>query len=343
MKKQGMEKNDSNAILYKKDKFEEVRRFHASLHLVAGKNYNRTDKLSEEMYYPSMGLFVLLKRKQGGLSDEESEEKGQNFILVVNTHILFNKNRGHVKFGMLVLLFKIIHEIKAQFNPGSIILCGDFNIAPNSMLYNYIATGHVHLGVDLKEFSNQAYLMYLSQHKPLGELINISDIKYKPRPNPKVTISQIFLQNLNACQIKMPANENDITITFENHFTQDIKINVAHTIRVSMEELSSKLGLKSSYAKFNKKYFQSNSSKPSFKDLHFWFNPGTHNNDSFISNFTEDVRHTVDYVWYNSSKFHVARILQAPDPEYLSQSQSGCPFDSFPSDHFSLVVDFVDK
>lgn len=338
-----MQKSDSNAILFKKDKFEEVRRYHTSLHLVEGQNYNRTDKLSEEMYYPSMGLFMLLKRKRSGSNDEESEEKGSDLILVVNTHILFNKNRGHVKFGMLVLLFKIINEIKAQSNFGSVILCGDFNIAPNSMLYNYISTGHVHLGVDLKEFSNQAYLMYLSQNKQLDELISISDMKYKPRPNPKVTISQIFLQNLNACQVKMPTNQNDITITFENHFIQDIKINVAHSMRVSMEELSTNLNLKSAYAKFNKKYFQSYSSKPSFTDMHFWFNPNTHNNDSFITNFTEDVRHTVDYVWYNSSQFQVARILQAPDLEYLAKSQSGCPFDSFPSDHFSLVVDFVDK
>ncbi len=338
-----MQKSDSNAILYKKDKFEEVRRFHTSLHLVEGQNYNRTDKLSEEMYYPSMGLFVLLRRKRADSDHDEESKEGQDLILVVNTHILFNKNRGHVKFGMLVLLFKIMNEIKVKYNYGSTILCGDFNIAPNSMLYNYIATGHVHLGVDLKEFSNQAYLMYLASNKPLDELISISDMKYKPRPNPKVTISQIFLQNLNACQIKMPTDPKDITITFENHFTQDIKINVAHTIRVAMEELSSNLHLKSSYAKFNKKFFQTFSSKPSFNDLHFWFNPNTHNNDSFISNFTDDVRHTVDYVWYNSSQFHVARVLQCPDPQYLAQSQSGSPFDFFPSDHFSLVVDFVDK
>lgn len=340
-----MQKSDTNAILYKKDKFEEVRRFYASLHLVEGFNYNRVDKLSEEMYYPSLGLFILLKNRksQSAEADIENEEKKDSLTLIVNTHILFNKNRGHVKMGMLVLIFRIIAKLKAMFKIDSIIMCGDFNLAPNSMLYNYIATGVLHLNVDLKEFSNQSYLMYLTQQKDLDELVSISDMKYKPRPNAKTTISQIFLQNLNACEVKIPIDPSDMLIKFENNFTQDIKINVSHAIRVTLEELSKSIHLKSSYAKFNKKFYQAFKDKASFNDLHYWFNPATHNNDAFISNFTEDVQHAVDYIWYSSEEMTVARILQCPDPEYLNSSKHTCPFDSFPSDHFCMIADFIDK
>lgn len=91
------------------------------------------------MYYPSMGLFVLLKNK---LTSDT--------LLIVNTHLLFNKNRGHVKLGMLVLLMKSISKIKSQYPVESVFFCGDFNMAPCSMLYNFMINKGVNLSVDLK-------------------------------------------------------------------------------------------------------------------------------------------------------------------------------------------------
>lgn len=73
------------------------------------------------------------------------------------------------------------------------------------------------------------------------------------------------------------------------------------------------------------------------------FDEADNHNDAFLTHYTEDVKHTIDYVWYSSSKYTVGGVLQAPDLNFLESNSIGCPFGPFASDHFSLLIDFVKK
>jgi len=74
--------------------------------------------------------------------------------MVLTTHFLFNMNRGHVKLGFIVMIMKAIQAIKKKYGVEDVFFSGDFNLIPNSMLYNYIVNHKLNLKVDLKEYSN---------------------------------------------------------------------------------------------------------------------------------------------------------------------------------------------
>ncbi|PIC25618.1 hypothetical protein B9Z55_018481 [Caenorhabditis nigoni] len=70
-------------------------------------------------------------------------------ILVANTHLLFNEERGDVKLAQLAILFASIQQMRdnlgkqADFN-GSIppvIIMGDFNMEANSLVYDFVVKG----------------------------------------------------------------------------------------------------------------------------------------------------------------------------------------------------------
>ncbi len=72
----------------------------------------------------------------------------------MTTHLLFNNNRGHVKLGIVFLVMKAILELKKKHHIQDVFFTGDFNVIPNSVLYNYITRNNLNLKADLKEYSN---------------------------------------------------------------------------------------------------------------------------------------------------------------------------------------------
>lgn len=137
----------------------------------------------KEMYYPSVGQFVLLE-------DINLKRK----VLCANTHLLFNKNRGHTKLGMIVLILKIASSLlKNQAKDAAFIFAGDFNLFPNSMLYNWLSGRGLNLTTDLREYSNQAFFMTMSEFKDPIEISLHSDRKYKFRNPGKSAVMNSFL------------------------------------------------------------------------------------------------------------------------------------------------------
>ncbi|CAI2353637.1 unnamed protein product [Caenorhabditis sp. 36 PRJEB53466] len=66
-------------------------------------------------------------------------------VIVANTHLIFNQERGDVKLAQLAILFANIHQMHKNFlmfNPAVIVL-GDFNIEPYSKIYDFIVTGQL--------------------------------------------------------------------------------------------------------------------------------------------------------------------------------------------------------
>jgi len=74
-------------------------------------------------------LFTLLRSK-----------KTQQLYLVVNCHILFNKNRGDIKFIQTSLIMQGIREVAGRYSGEEVVYmwAGDFNTYPCSPLYNYL-------------------------------------------------------------------------------------------------------------------------------------------------------------------------------------------------------------
>ncbi|KAJ3362928.1 Protein angel 2 [Allomyces javanicus] len=92
-------------------------------------------------------------------------------FMVANTHILFNPRRGAVKVGQIHTLLTRIHAmldaeaLPAECEDLSIIntdptdvpvfVCGDFNSAPHSAVYHFVASGAVDLAAPDDELAGQ--------------------------------------------------------------------------------------------------------------------------------------------------------------------------------------------
>lgn len=90
-------------------------------------------------------------------------------LCVVNTHLLFNKNRGDIKLLQLACLFAEIDKLKKEYlsikgkhKPQSsikkipVVLSGDFNTTPFCPLYNFIIRGYLNYkGMNKKALSGQ--------------------------------------------------------------------------------------------------------------------------------------------------------------------------------------------
>ena len=332
--KLGMNKQDGVVIFYNSKKFELRKRMYLNMFLEKGQNYEFDDVLSNDMYYPSMALFMVLTEKEGN-------NKGKH-VLVVNTHLLFNKNRGHVKLAMVVLIMKAIDAIKKDYGVKDVFMCGDFNLIPNSMLYEYINTGNIDLYCGLRQYSNQAYIMNQTKGKGLVDVIKLADKKFKPAKAQKDdAANKAFLELLAATKIHLPKGQED-----------EIKVQRAANVpKLSLNDLeqvyrkfSLSVQLKSSYSSFNSAYAKQHNASNGLKQLSFAFDTKTHNNDCFVSQFAQDITVPVDYVWYScEGGYTPTGVLQTPDPDYLTKLPVSCPVDNLGSDHFSLAVDFGNK
>ncbi|KAI9327777.1 Endonuclease/exonuclease/phosphatase [Obelidium mucronatum] len=60
---------------------------------------------------------------------------------VATTHLLFNTNRGYLKLAQLHSLVTKMEDISKQFGGLNTIICGDFNMTEESVMYHYMTTG----------------------------------------------------------------------------------------------------------------------------------------------------------------------------------------------------------
>lgn len=62
------------------------------------------------------------------------------------------------------------------------------------------------------------------------------------------------------------------------------------------------------------------------------------------TNYTQDFRDTLDYIFVNQEFFDVIRIAELPSLECLNNEENGAlPTSQYPSDHLSLLVDIIIK
>jgi protein angel len=95
---------------------------------------------------PNVAILALLKDKVN-----------QHHVLVINTHLLFNNRRGDIKLlqiqSILAAARTIINGLGAA--NVSLVWTGDFNLIPNSPIYDYLRTGCLNVSTaDIKKVPN---------------------------------------------------------------------------------------------------------------------------------------------------------------------------------------------
>ncbi|KAK7601615.1 hypothetical protein V9T40_009056 [Parthenolecanium corni] len=129
-KKRTNEKDDGCAIFYKMDKF------------------NLRECISVEYYQPNINL---LNRDNIGIVMRLSPKINNNqCIVVATTHLLFNPKRHDIKLAQMQMLLAEIDRVAFKSISDSnepsyypIILTGDFNLKPYSLVYNLVVNGTV--------------------------------------------------------------------------------------------------------------------------------------------------------------------------------------------------------
>ncbi|GFY59737.1 protein angel homolog 2 [Trichonephila inaurata madagascariensis] len=147
--------SDGCAILWRKKKFD----------LVQEKAVEFRSSSVPILDRDNIGLIAVLK---------PNHPKFTHLLLhVATTHLLFNPRRGDIKLCQLRWFFaelerlslKKVTDVKRHYHP--IVLCGDFNIEPDSPLYEFIESGSINvLNVMSGDLSGQ------SDGKNKGKLIN---------------------------------------------------------------------------------------------------------------------------------------------------------------------------
>lgn len=114
---------------------------------------------------------------------------------MANTHILFNMRRGDVKTGQVALLIasidKVCSNLRSDAKFAGVFLCGDFNIEPNSAIYNFIRHGKL------------PYDTYTSAQLPLNTAIRVQtsqDVEIASPFAPFIVMSNVPLDP-NNCEI----------------------------------------------------------------------------------------------------------------------------------------------
>lgn len=126
----------------------------------------------------NIGLVALLTPRSLKSSLLEGEEKP--FIVVATTHLLYNPRRHDIKLAQLQLLFAELDLLafdkeKSHFPYHPTILTGDFNLTPNSKIYEFITRGSLQFkGLGRKELTPEAR-GHVLQNELIPPHLNVTD------------------------------------------------------------------------------------------------------------------------------------------------------------------------
>lgn len=287
----------------------------------------------------------------------------KDLYIVANTHLLFNKNRGDIKFAQLCAMLSAVKDaetkciehlgsdLAAQPRP-AIIMCGDYNFTPQSLLYHFLSNGYAAIrNCNAKLISGQ-YLMFdwnykteQSGHAKSGITVGnfegnyMSDI-YGPgntndwvEPLSKTPSIELFtrmpewikanphLQDVIARYLQLVAKRGrgeDSPLEAYSPIRQD---NPEEKLELSEEDLL--------YCPYN------------FSSAYSMYNPGLNSsNEPAFTAFHGWQRGCVDYIWYTKDELEVESIYGLPSYGDVT-ARGNLPNKGWPSsDHFSLISQF---
>ncbi|XP_056624401.1 protein angel homolog 1 isoform X2 [Triplophysa dalaica] len=265
-------------------------------------------------------------------------------ICVANTHLLFNPRRGDVKLAQLAIVLAeidmMMKKCESQGRSCEVVLCGDFNALPNSLLLKFITSGELYyLGlpawmvsgqVDLSSKFHQSRIFEPLWPDKLGINENCQYAVYSdPRTSgpEKLQYSHDFLRRLQFCQASCvrPPDLDFIPGVTDNTPDPDeihmLSFRFRHTLFHGLK-------LTSAY-------------------------PHTHliTHNCVLTTLNSEGGAMVDYIFYSTPTHDAAHVKERGGglkllgrlsllSEDLLLSLKGLPNETFPSDHLSLLAKF---
>ena len=156
---------DGLAMFWKRDKFDLVE--------------------SKEVVYAGLGLrdnvaqvYRLRCRHVNGTEGDADCD-----VVISNIHVLFNPKRGDIKLGQIRVLLDTISKVSGGGRMHPIVMCGDYNSAPHSCLYEFIEAGFLDfLRCDRRHISGQ-----IADSRPKATIVK------SPKPSKPWKEEEIFL------------------------------------------------------------------------------------------------------------------------------------------------------
>jgi len=122
--------NHGCAIFFNTNKFEQVK-YEEMEYSKMSENYEGTAK--SELNCQNVGQVLALKCKG-------NESKG---LIISNTHLFWNWKYEFVRIKQAMMLLEKVNEWRKELGY-SVVMCGDFNMNPNSHAYHFLTTHTVH-------------------------------------------------------------------------------------------------------------------------------------------------------------------------------------------------------
>ncbi|XP_031279069.1 carbon catabolite repressor protein 4 homolog 5 isoform X1 [Pistacia vera] len=94
----------------------------------------------------NVAQFCVLKMKQNLPEPEICEQTSvttlsrSQSLVVGNTHVLFNPNRGDIKLGQVRLYLEKAYKLSQEWSKIPVLLAGDLNSSPQSAIYQFLAS-----------------------------------------------------------------------------------------------------------------------------------------------------------------------------------------------------------
>lgn len=118
----------------------------------------RMNRFSAEAFKDLNFAPMNLKDNVCQLTVLRSKEQCSVALLVANIHVLFNPKRGDIKLAQVRTMLESAHSLVAgrPTGPCPVVVCGDFNSAAGSPIYEFVLRGELELGsIDRRRLSGQ--------------------------------------------------------------------------------------------------------------------------------------------------------------------------------------------
>lgn len=301
-----------------------------------------------------------------------SKKSSAPALVIANIHVLFNPKRGDIKLAQVRTMLERAYVLSTMYkNSLPVIVCGDFNSAAGSPLYNFVVEGELDLAnVDRKTISGQVtsqgnkgwpglrqhFVSALNYHERDGgrhgnrphqvgiETRALADASGHPSPStPKHLLTGQALSSpeslwwesqIDRSGSMSSSTSSESSVNTKNKTARPWKLDELATVCGVDECVESQKATVVHPLHLRSAYNSTLGQEPHYSTVH----------DKYVGN--------VDYIFYtptssdeedtagqsNGFKLEACTVLQPPSLRTLHR---GLPSDAWPSDHISLVANFT--
>eukprot|EP00898_Chlorokybus_atmophyticus_P008916 jgi/Chlat1/9025/Chrsp94S08292 len=272
-------------------------------------------------------------------------------MLVANTHILFNPKRGDIKLGQMRILLNEARALMAD-NTCPLVVCGDFNMTPNSALYKFMSKGGLDLTqVDRRNMSGQ---LEESRHGLSAQRAGSAQgtigqahgthTYWTAESVLHTTVSQTSQDTpLEEVAVDTTISAEVVTVDVEDVEDDDADQDVGTSFEDSEQEVSGRViqldGWDRSELRAAVGSEDSSVVRHTFELQSAYAQcRGQNVAEPSVTTYHDKFQGTVDYIWHTPS-IKPVRVLQ-PYPLHELHRLGGILSENMPSDHLALVCDF---